>query len=87
MRIFLASVSHRARIGFTPFLIRKPRAFQPASGPAGPADREKKMTSRERRIDTRVNVRVPLQFRALNNPGATEQTAQSENISQRGLYF
>ena len=45
------------------------------------------MTSRERRIDTRVNVRVPLQFRALNNPGATEQTAQSENISQRGLYF
>jgi hypothetical protein len=45
------------------------------------------MTSRERRIDTRVNVRVPLRFRALNNPGSTEQTAQSENVSQRGLYF
>jgi len=30
---------------------------------------------------------VPLQFRVLNNPGSTEQTAQSENISQRGLYF
>jgi len=45
------------------------------------------MSSSERRIDTRVNVRVPLQFRVLNNPGSTEQTAQSENISQRGLYF
>jgi PilZ domain-containing protein len=45
------------------------------------------MNSSERRIDTRVNVRVPLRFRALNNPGSTEQTAQSENISQRGLYF
>jgi len=45
------------------------------------------MNSRERRIDPRVNVAVPLRFRALNNPGATEQTAHSENISQRGLYF
>ena len=45
------------------------------------------MSSRERRIDTRVNICVPLRFRALNNPGATEQTAESENISQRGLYF
>jgi hypothetical protein len=45
------------------------------------------MSSRERRIDTRVNVCVPLRFRALNNPGATEQTAESENISQRGLFF
>ena len=45
------------------------------------------MSSSERRIDTRVNIRVPLRFRALNNPGATEQTAESENISQRGMYF
>jgi hypothetical protein len=45
------------------------------------------MSSSERRIDTRVNISVPLRFRALNNPGSTEQTAQSENISQRGLYF
>ena len=45
------------------------------------------MSSNERRIDTRVNVRVPLRFRALNNPGAVEQTAESENISQRGMYF
>ena len=45
------------------------------------------MSSSERRIDTRVSVRVPLRFRALDNPGSTEQMAQSENISQRGLYF
>ena len=45
------------------------------------------MSSSERRIDTRVNIRVPLRFRALNNPGATEQTAESENLSQRGMYF
>lgn len=45
------------------------------------------MSSSERRIDTRVNIAVPLRFRALNNPGATDQTAESENISQRGLFF
>ncbi len=45
------------------------------------------MSSIERRIDTRMNISVPLRFRALNNPGSTEQTAQSENISQRGMYF
>lgn len=45
------------------------------------------MSSNERRIDTRVNVRVPLRFRALNIVNSTEQTAESENISQRGLYF
>jgi hypothetical protein len=45
------------------------------------------MNSSERRIDTRVNIRVPLRFRTLNNPGATEQAAESENISQRGIYF
>jgi hypothetical protein len=45
------------------------------------------MSSSERRIDTRVNICVPLRFRILNNPGATEQLAESENISQRGMYF
>ncbi len=45
------------------------------------------MSSSERRIDTRVNIAVPLRFRALNNPGATEQSAESENISQRGMFF
>ena len=45
------------------------------------------MSSSERRLDTRVKVRVPLRFRALNNPGATEQLAESENISQRGIFL
>ena len=45
------------------------------------------MSSSERRLDTRVNICVPLRFRALNSPGATEQFAESENISQRGVYF
>ena len=45
------------------------------------------MSSSERRIDTRVNVRVPLRFRILNSSESTEQTAESENISQRGIYF
>jgi Tfp pilus assembly protein PilZ len=45
------------------------------------------MSSSERRIDTRVNIRVPLRFRALNNPGSTEQAAESENISQRGIFL
>ncbi|MBZ5662424.1 MAG: PilZ domain-containing protein [Acidobacteriia bacterium] len=45
------------------------------------------MSSNERRIDTRVNVRVPLRFRALNIANSAEQSAESENISQRGIYF
>jgi hypothetical protein len=45
------------------------------------------MSSSERRIDTRVNICVPLRFRILNLSGATEQAAESENISQRGMFF
>jgi hypothetical protein len=45
------------------------------------------MISRERRMDTRVNIKLPLRFRVLNNPGAQEQTAESINISQRGILF
>ena len=45
------------------------------------------MSSNERRLDTRVNVRVPLRFRVLNNSSAAEQSAVSENISQRGVFF
>jgi hypothetical protein len=54
---------------------------------AHPASGEEIMSSSERRIDTRVNIAVPVRFRALNNPGATDQTAESENISQRGIFF
>jgi len=47
------------------------------------------MNSRERRVDTRVNVKVPLRFRVLNNSGITrpEQTAEPINISERGILF
>ncbi len=45
------------------------------------------MSSSERRIDTRVNIRVPLHFRTLNAPNSAEQVAESENISQRGMFF
>jgi PilZ domain len=45
------------------------------------------MNARERRIDTRVNIRVPFRFRVLNVPGSPEQAAESENISQRGILF
>jgi hypothetical protein len=45
------------------------------------------MSSNERRIDTRVNVRVPLRFRVLGSLDSVEQNAESENISQRGMYF
>jgi hypothetical protein len=45
------------------------------------------MSSIDRRIDPRVNVRVPLRFRTLNSPDEAEQLAESENISQRGIYF
>lgn len=45
------------------------------------------MNSSDRRVDPRVNVRVPLRFRVLNNPESVEQIAEAENISQRGIYF
>ena len=45
------------------------------------------MSFNERRIDTRVNVRVPLRFRTLDSSESTEQLAEAENISQRGIYF
>ncbi len=45
------------------------------------------MSSSERRIDTRVSIRVPLRFRTRNAPDSSEHIAESENISQRGIYF
>jgi hypothetical protein len=45
------------------------------------------MNSRERRIDTRVNVNVPLRFRVLNSANSEERTGESINISQRGILF
>lgn len=45
------------------------------------------MSSSERRVDHRINVRVPLRFRPLDNPGSPVQMAESVNVSQRGIYF
>ena len=45
------------------------------------------MSSSDRRIDRRVNIRVPLRFRELNNANSVEHDAESENISKRGIYF
>jgi hypothetical protein len=45
------------------------------------------MSPSERRSDPRVNVRVPLRFRILDGQQSIEQTAEAENISQRGIYF
>jgi len=45
------------------------------------------MSPSERRTDPRVNIRVPLRFRILDGPHSIEQTAEAENISQRGIYF
>src|SRR5258707_14494458 len=58
MRIFLAFPLHRARIAFTPSYFKTARIS--TSG-------EETMSSSERRIDPRVNVRVPLRFRVLNS--------------------
>ena len=45
------------------------------------------MDTRERRKDTRMNIRVPFRFRVLNPLGLPEQAAESENISQQGIFF
>jgi len=45
------------------------------------------MNSRERRIDPRLDARVALQFRQLDAPGLPLESAESENISQRGIFF
>ncbi len=45
------------------------------------------MDSIDRRRDLRVNARVALRFRVLNNPKLPEHLAESENMSQNGIYF
>ena len=41
----------------------------------------------ERRLDSRVNLRIPLRFRPINNVNAPMQVAESVNLSPRGAYF
>ncbi len=45
------------------------------------------MSFSDRRIDSRVNVRVPVRIRPLDDLGLPEQIAESENISRRGIFL
>ena len=45
------------------------------------------MSTDERRNGTRMHIRVPLRFRTVSHPVSADQSAESENFSQRGLYF
>jgi len=45
------------------------------------------MSSRERRLETRLDLRIPLQFRPVTSPPSRHQAAESINLSQRGLCF
>jgi Tfp pilus assembly protein PilZ len=45
------------------------------------------MTSIDRRNDPRVNACVAMRFRVLDNPEILEQKAESQNMSQHGIYF
>lgn len=44
-------------------------------------------TVTDRRNETRVNVRIPLKFKLIGNQSAGEQLAESENLSQRGVFM
>ncbi|PYU35055.1 MAG: hypothetical protein DMG31_04720 [Acidobacteria bacterium] len=44
-------------------------------------------TLTDRRNETRVNVRIPLKFKLIGNQSAGEQMAESENLSQRGIFM
>ena len=41
----------------------------------------------DRRNDTRVSIRVPLRFKPIGAQDAQEQAAESENLSQRGVFM
>ncbi|PYU31993.1 MAG: hypothetical protein DMG28_13260 [Acidobacteria bacterium] len=41
----------------------------------------------ERRLNTRLNLKVALRFRPLLNPTTPEQRAETVNLSPRGAYF
>ena len=45
------------------------------------------MSPIERRNNPRVNACVAMRFRVLDNPDLMEQKAESQNMSQNGLYF
>ncbi len=45
------------------------------------------MSWNRRRSEERINLCVPLRFRPVTNPPVGEQLAETENLSQRGLFF
>jgi Tfp pilus assembly protein PilZ len=45
------------------------------------------MNSSNRRAETRIDVRMPIRFRPITNPPSAEQSAESVNISEHGLFF
>jgi len=45
------------------------------------------MSANDRRNDPRVNACVPMRFRVLDKPEMAEQKAESQNVSQHGIYF
>jgi PilZ domain len=44
-------------------------------------------TVTDRRNDTRLSVRIALRFKHIGNQNAGEQMAESENLSQRGVFM
>ncbi len=45
------------------------------------------MIGSERRSAPRYNLRIPLTFRPVTEPAIPEQTTESVNLSERGVYF
>lgn len=41
----------------------------------------------DRRNETRVSLRLPLRFKVIGNQNSGEQIAESENLSQRGVFM
>jgi hypothetical protein len=45
------------------------------------------MSESNRRAETRIDARMPIRFRPITNPPSPEQSAESVNISEHGLFF
>ncbi len=45
------------------------------------------MLTNNRRLTTRVGLRIPVRFRSLHTPTVPMQNAESVNLSERGVYF
>jgi Tfp pilus assembly protein PilZ len=45
------------------------------------------MSSKNRRAEMRIDVHMPIRFRPITHPPSAEQSAESVNISEHGLFF